>query len=138
MACVYAPAGVVLLNWLANNFWWLILFLFVFFSGSGTLERILGRQRRISRMKGELENSLHMQKAVTRENKRLHGMVERLLSGGPPEACAHWTGPDPHHLLDLLRRVQATDVVVPQLPQQLRADIDATLSPTVEEDHGET
>lgn len=120
--------GAVML-FVAANWWWLLILLFTVggsimeFLGDtfSTLFKHLGQRRGLKSQIKDLKRQL---KAKDAELSRAH----KLLEGGRPipALTAGSSGSEPR-MARLLDRVQATDSAVPQLPLNLRQEIDAEL-----------
>lgn len=111
---------------LIDNFGWL-LFVFLFFGGGDVLGRALSGRRKNARLKGEVET-------LQRENDRLNELLTSAMGSGPdgPRVAelveqARTALDDRSELMDLVTQVQSTDRAVPQLPQELRDQIDQVL-----------
>jgi len=115
-----------------GGFWSFVLIVSVGSSIGEGLRRGLSGRRANQRLRGEL-------KATKAEVARLHESrstaVPALAAGqsADPAGVAALAGlarsalADRMHALDLLTQVQATDRAWPQLPQELRDEIDAAL-----------
>lgn len=117
-----------------TNGWWLGI-LFLVLGGPGLVGKIIeGRRTRRfldrENLKEELSESWRREQKLSLVNQHLDTMNDHLLTFHQlsPEMRARLKGPDPYPLLDLLRRVQAADAVYPQLPLELRSDIDTMLN----------
>jgi hypothetical protein len=111
---------------IAANWWWVLPIFFTvvgsimeFFGDTfSTLFKHLGQRRGLKSQIKDLKRQL---KAKDAELSRAH----KLLEGGRPVGALP-SGSEPR-MARLLDRVQATDSAVPQLPLNLREEIDAEL-----------
>lgn len=112
-----------LLDAFANllNQWGWLLILGVVFGGGDALGRVFDGRKKRAILKAE-------NKALDGENKRLTKHMTLVLEkGGDPALITQDMMVTNGRMLDLLSQVQASDEVVPQLPQPLRDKIDRTL-----------
>ena len=102
--------------------WHWILFIFLVFGGGDlVMGMVSGTGSHLSRvLSGRRKNAVLKAKIKTLEKER-----------GRPGALTTLpaVNSDTDYLMVLLTRVQATDDALPQLPRQLRDDIDAVLKP---------
>lgn len=96
-----------------------VLIFFLLFGGGEVVVRLfapmLSGRKTIARLKAD-------NRALKRELARVDQFAERMLENSGATVVTN-----PRHEA-LLWRVQATDTAVPQLPQDLRDDIDAELA----------
>lgn len=114
---------------LVNDWGWLLV-IAVVGGGGDAIGRALSGRRANQKLRGEL-------KATKAELGRVHELVKNtsraLDSGrgagdvGALAEQARSALDDRAHVLDLLSQIQATDRAWPQLPQELRDDIDQAL-----------
>ncbi|WP_280425482.1 hypothetical protein [Nocardia carnea] len=107
---------------------WIVILLFLFGGGiGGAIFELLDNHKKRAALKREL-NAAH------KDNERLQQQLDKALNttpGGPDVAAmiqqARLAIDERAVLIDALTRVQATDSVVPQLPQAVRDFVDEAL-----------
>lgn len=101
---------------LVNDWGWLLIIGLVF-GGGDIIGRILSGRGANTKLRAE-------NKILKAQTKRSDQYLQQMLRQSGATVVTN-----PRHEA-LLWRVQATDTAVPQLPQELRADIDAVLAET--------
>jgi hypothetical protein len=110
-----------------NDNWIFVLFFFLIFGG-GITETLSGRRKNVT-LRGHL-------KVARAERDRLERLLNNKALEGAPGAFdtsklavqAAEALDDRSRLVELLNQVQASDRSMPQLPQDLRTEIDETLT----------
>lgn len=121
---------------LINDWGWLLVLAAVC-GGGDVVARALSGRRANARLRGELKATKAELKGARAELQRMHELVAsttRVLTSGGDGADvaalaeqARGALDDRAHVLDLLSQVQAADRAYPQLPQELREDLDHAL-----------